>query len=54
MKTKVLAMLKIKIAQRNKTEILEKKLAFEKFVLNRQNHLMEQLLTDNENLMDQI
>ena len=52
MKTKVLAMLRIKIAQRNKTEVLEKKVAFEKFVLNRQNYCIEQLLTDNENLMD--
>lgn len=33
---------------------LQKKHAFDKLFLNRQNAMMEQLLTDNENLMDQI
>ena len=54
LRARLLATLRIKLTQQGQTERLQKKLAFEKLITNRQHSMMEQLLTDNENLMDQI
>ena len=51
---RVIALLRIKLESRGKVDTLSKKLAFEKLLINKQSFLMEQLLTDNERLLDQL